>query len=427
MTTSTAVERTRLPVRLTIVVVLLGIAVFLNYVDRGNLSIAAPMLKDELHLSATQLGLLLSAFFWTYVCMQNVAGWLVDRFNVNWVMAGGFFLWSVATAATGAVHVLASLFLLRFLLGIGESVAFPGYSKIVALNIPEEHRGMANSVVCAGLLAGPGIGLLLGGSLMSRFGWRPFFLVLGLGSLLWLIPWIKFMPKAHPSTPASRSDMPSYAELLRLRSAWGTFTALFFSNYANYFLITWLPYYLVRDRGFSLVDMGRIGGVAYLLAAGNTVFCGWLSDHWIRAGGSPTRVRKTFTASGIALSGSFLLLASITGPHLCVVMVILGVASMGMCASNVYAITQRLAGPKAAGRWTGFQGFVGNMAGILSPAITGLVLQRTGHFTWAFVILFAFSMTGAACWLFFIGQVEPVAWKQKPGSGVVPEALEAVS
>src|SRR5579859_6143946 len=112
---------------LVAVLVLLGIATFINYVDRGNLSIAAPMLKDELAISASQLGLLLSAFFWTYACLQPLAGWLVDRYNVNWVFAGGFLLWSLATAATGAVHVFAALFALRLLLGVGESVAYPSY------------------------------------------------------------------------------------------------------------------------------------------------------------------------------------------------------------------------------------------------------------------------------------------------------------
>src|ERR1019366_2052920 len=145
MPTSTAPRRKAIPGPLLLVLFLLALSVFINYVDRGNLSIAAPMLKDELRISATQLGILLSAFFWTYACLQPLAGWLVDRVNVNWVIAGGFFLWSSATAATGLVRTFSMLFALRLLLGIGESVAYPSYSKIIALNFPEEHRGLANS------------------------------------------------------------------------------------------------------------------------------------------------------------------------------------------------------------------------------------------------------------------------------------------
>src|SRR5690349_3183062 len=122
MTSSTVRHPERLAGKLLAVLVLLGISVFINYIDRGNLSIAAPMLKDELQISPTQLGILLSAFFWTYACWQPLTGWLVDRANVNWVLGGGFFLSSGAAAATGLVRTFAMLFALRLLLGLGESV-----------------------------------------------------------------------------------------------------------------------------------------------------------------------------------------------------------------------------------------------------------------------------------------------------------------
>src|SRR6201993_4818589 len=134
MTASTVHHPERLTGKLLAVLVLLGVSVFINYIDRGNLSIAAPMLKDELQISPTQLGILLSAFFWTYACLQPITGWLVDRLNVNWVIAGGFLLWSAATAVTGMVHAFAALFLLRLIVGMGESVAYPSYSKIIALH-----------------------------------------------------------------------------------------------------------------------------------------------------------------------------------------------------------------------------------------------------------------------------------------------------
>jgi ACS family D-galactonate transporter-like MFS transporter len=238
-------HRKTIPGMLLAALVLLAISAFINYVDRGNLSVAAPMLKDELGISASQLGVLLSAFFWTYACLQPFAGWLVDRWNVNWVFASGFFLWSSATAATGLVHTFAALIILRLLLGVGESVAYPSYCKILALNFEEEHRGLANAAISAGQVLGPGFGLLFGGLLMARFGWRPFFVVLGVGSLFWLIPWVKWMPKTR-AAGSKRADAPSLSEFLRLRSAWGTSIGLFSSNYVNYFLITWLPFYLVR-------------------------------------------------------------------------------------------------------------------------------------------------------------------------------------
>jgi MFS transporter, ACS family, D-galactonate transporter len=419
MPTFTVPESKGLTGKLSAVLVLLGISVFINYVDRGNLSIAAPMLKDELRISATQLGILLSAFFWTYACLQPIAGWLVDRVNVNWVIAGGFFLWSAATAATGLAHTFSVLFALRLLLGIGESVAYPSYSKIIALNFPEEHRGLANSVISAGLLLGPGIGMLLGGTLMGMFGWRPFFLVLGLASLLWLVPWIKWMPKARASNTLSATGAPSLAEFLRLRSAWGSCVGLFSGNYVNYFLITWLPFYLVRERHFSMSNMARIGGLAYLLGACSSTFSGWRSDRWIMSGGTPTRVRKTFTGGGLILAGTFLGLSAATGPRTCLVMLVLGVISFGVTSSNVWAITQTLAGPQAAGRWTGFQNFIGNLAGVVAPALTGFVVGRTGHFYWAFAILLAVTIMGTLSWVFLVGPVEQVVWHKKPQAAAV--------
>jgi ACS family D-galactonate transporter-like MFS transporter len=414
MATPTVLSRNKLSGALSLVLALLALSVFINYIDRGNLSIAAPMLKDELHLTASQLGILLSAFFWTYACLQPFAGWIVDRWNVNWVFAAGFFIWSAATATTGIVHVFAVLLILRLLLGVGESVAFPSYSKIIALNFPEEHRGIANAMVSTGIVLGPGFGMLFGGLLMARSGWRPFFLVLGLASMLWLIPWVKWMPKKHMAVAASGPAAPGLMEFLRLRSAWGTCIGLFADNYMNYFLITWLPFYLVRERHFSMDSMAKIGGGAYLLGACFAVLSGWVSDRWIASGASPTVVRKTFTGGGIACSGVLVGLAVVSGPIYCVAALILGVVFFGVCISNQWAITQTLAGPQAAGRWTGFQNFIGNLSGVVAPALTGFVLDRTGHFYLAFAITTAVALIGMASWVLVVGRVEQVKW----GGGV---------
>jgi ACS family D-galactonate transporter-like MFS transporter len=192
------------------VMVLLAICVLINYVDRGNLSIAAPMLKSELHLSASQLGILFAAFFTSYTAMQFVVGRLVDQFNVNRVLAAGFLIWSLATAATGLVRGFALLLSMRLILGIGESVAVPASSKILARYLPEHHRGFASGVVMSALRCGNAVGTFGAGFLMAKFGWRPMFIAIGLVSLLWLPAWAKFMPRdshvigqsgAHP--PAS--------------------------------------------------------------------------------------------------------------------------------------------------------------------------------------------------------------------------------
>jgi len=410
---------------LSIVLGLMVVSVFLNYIDRGNLSIAAPMIKDELRISATQLGMLLSAFFWTYAASLIVAGWLVDRFNPNWVLAIGFFLWSAATGVTGMLHGFVWLFAVRLVLGIGESVAYPAYSRILAQHFPFSHRGFANAVISSGLACGPAFGMLAGGSLMSRFGWRPYFVVLGSFSLLWLLPWFRWMPRGPGLAQIQYfGPAPRMIEILRQRSAWGTFAALFCLNYKLYFLITWLPFYLVRERHFSMGSMAKIGGVIYIGQALSAALCGRISDRWIASGSTQTRVRKTFLVAGMLGAGIFLCASVFASSTLCVVFLILVGVSFGMSSANVAVVTQTLAGPRASGRWTGLQYSLGNLSGVVAPALTGYTVDHTGHFFWAFCIAAAFCVASALCWAYWVGQVEPVEWKRQSSAFTEPVAVE---
>ena len=415
-------DTSRLTPAFSRVLVLLFLSVFINYIDRSNLSIAAPLIKDELHISASQLGILLSAFFWTYSCSQLLSGWLVDRFDVKWVFAGGFFLWSTATAVTGFVHGLALLLVARVVLGIGESVAYPGYSKIVRIHCPEHRRGFANAVIAAGLALGPSFGMLFGGTIVGRFGWRPFFVVLGLASLPWLLFWLRWMPSTDTSGITKSNSGPGMWEILQQRSAWGTCLGLFCGNYYLYFMVTWLPFYLVRERQFSMAGMAKTGGAVFLLSALSASLCGWLSDRWIAAGCSHSRVLKNFMAVSLAGVGVFLLAAVLSPGNAGIAFLMLAGIAFGLGSSNIWAITQRLAGREAVGRWCGIQLFVGNSAGVVAPAVTGFLLDRTGHFYWPFLIVSMFLWAGALCWLFVVGPVEPVEWE--PSTAAI--AAEAV-
>jgi MFS family permease len=397
---------------MNVVLFLLGLSVFINYIDRANLSVAAPLLKDELGLSSAQLGLLLSAFFWTYASMQLVAGWLVDRFEVKLVLAVGFLLWSLATAVTGVLHTFFALLVIRVVLGIGESVAYPSYAKIFANHFVESQRGVANSIIGAGQSLGPALGILFGGTLVARFGWRPFFIVLGLASLLWLLPWLRWMPHTTTTGALDMKQGPGLAEIVRHRSSWGTWIGHFCSNYFLYFLLTWLPFYVVRERNFSVDAMSKIGGATFLLAAISAPVCGWLSDRWISKGARATRVRKTFMGIGMTCNGLFLVGCAAAPDLLMVALLLLAGASFGLVSSNLNAITQTLAGPHAVGRWMGTQNFVANLAGAVAPALTGFLVGRTGHFYWPFLIASVIAWVGALNWVFVVGPVEPVVWRQ---------------
>jgi len=399
---------------MSIVLALLALSVFINYIDRGNLPIAAPLLKDELGISASQLGILFSSFFWTYSLFLVVSGWLVDRLNVSWVMAIGFFLWSAATAVTGFLHGFTTLLVVRLVLGIGESVAYPAYSKILAKYFPASQRASANSIIASGLACGPAFGMLLGGVLMSRFGWRSVFVVLGSVTLVWLLPWFRWMPRG----PGIAADIqpgcaPTTLEILKQRSAWGTFMGHFCSAYSLYFLIAWLPFYLVRERHFSMDTMAKIGGAVFLTQALSSTVCGRTADRWIAAGATRTRVHMTFMIAGLFGTGGCLLASSLVGPTLSVGMLLLVGASVGSTSASIWPISQTLAGPRASGRWTGLQCAFANISGALASAVTGFILDRTGHFFWAFAVAAALCITGVLSWLLLVCPVHPVIWGRR--------------
>lgn len=397
--------------------ILLLVSVWINYIDRGNLSVAAPALTSELGLTPTQMGLLLSAFFWTYASSQVIAGWLVDRFKVVWVYGLGFLLWSVATCVTGLISGFPALFSLRLLLGLGESVAYPAYSRIIAANYAEDQRGVANSLIDAGSKAGPALGTLLGGLFMARFGWRVFFIAIGLASLAWLGPWFAWAPRERTAGPDAVQNTPGIGEILRKRSAWGTFLGLFCANYTWYFLITWLPSYLVKERHLSMSRMALLGSLPFWSIAAGSLLGGWASDRWISRGATPNRVRKTFAVTGLLMVTLILPAAIVPDLRLSTALLVIACFCFGFFTSNLWAITQTLAGSAAAGKWTGMQNGVGNLAGVVAPWLTGFIVHKTGEFLLAFVAAAAVSVIGAMMFLFVVGRVTPVAWSRAQAAG----------
>jgi ACS family D-galactonate transporter-like MFS transporter len=394
---------------------LLAIAVLINYVDRGNLSIAAPLVKEELHLSAFRLGLLFSAFFYTYTAFIFVSGWLVDRFNVNLVLAGGFLVWSLATAATGLARSFAVLFAFRLLLGIGESVAFPSISKILARHVCEVHRGFANGLVSCGMNAGPAVGTLGAGFLIVAFGWRYVFLGIGLISLLWIPAWLKWMPR----TPVARSETataPSTGvlEIVLQRSFWGTTLGHFCGNYALYFMITWLPIYLKEERHLSMQQTVEVASLYYAVVSLVALGTGWLTDSFIRRGSGRTVVRKSAMACGLLLVAFALTACAFAGPHTYLLALFIGASGGGIAGSGVFVFPQILAGPAVAGRWVGLQNGFANFSGVIGPALTGFLVGKTGNYVSALVVTALVSVAGALCYTLVVAELEPVQWTAAP-------------
>jgi MFS transporter, ACS family, D-galactonate transporter len=403
------------------VVLLLVLSAIINYVDRSNLSITAPDIQRQFALSPIQIGTLLSAFFWTYALLQlaGIAGWVSDRFPVGWVMLGGYVLWSSATMLTGLVTGFTSLFLARLLLGVGESVAYPCYSRIFA-ELPQQHRGRANAFIDAGTKLGPAAGTFLGGLLLVHFGWRMLFIALGAGGLIWILPWVRLMPQPERrQSVLARDDLPSISRMLRVRSAWGAFLGHFCGNYFLYFLLAWLPIYLVQEEKMQVGPMSRLASAVFLLIACSTVVTGWISDRLIAGGASATRVRLSIVSGGLAVASSLLLLAFVHGNiALSIGIMIVACVGYGAFASNHWAISQTLAGPAMAGRWSSLQNGVANLAGVAAPWIAGAVVQVSGSSRVAFLITGLIAIVGALAWALLVRRVEPVRWDALESAGM---------
>ncbi|QDT04808.1 putative galactarate transporter [Rubripirellula lacrimiformis] len=400
-----------------VLLVLLVTSILVNYIDRGALSVAIGDIETEFSLTPSQKGLLLSVFFWTYALMQLPAGWLVDRYDVKWVYAGGFLIWTIATALTGFVGGFVSLIAVRLLLGLGESAAYPAISRLVVENYREEQRGTVNSLIDAGTKIGPAFSILVGGLLVDQFGWRALFITLGIGSLVWLVPWIKMIPSRSPQDHAAGAQpagRPRIRQVAMNRSVWGSSLGMFSLGYVWYFLLTWLPSYLMDVHGLNLKETAVLAALPFLAMAMSSVFWGWAADRLIRSGRSPTLARKSIALCGLGIAAVLLVAATkVVSASMCIALLAASCAALGMFTANVWAMTQTMAGP-AAGSWTGIQNCVGNMGGVLSPLVAGWSVEQTGSYQTAFYCAAGVVMLGIVAYLFLVGPIQEIKWQENP-------------
>lgn len=385
--------------------VLLSAMVLLNYVDRGALGIAAPKLKEELALDATSFGLAVSAFSWIYAPAQFAVGWLSSRVCIYRLVAVGLFIWAAATTLTGFTTGLAMLVALRVLLGIGEGVAFPAVSAIIARHVPNERRGLANSVVNSSLAFGPAVGTLAGGLILASFGWRPVFLVFGLVTFLWLVPWV-LMSKPHWATAGPAAERVTMGDVMREPTSWIMGVAHFFNTYGFYFVLAWLPLYLVKERGFSIIEMTELLTAVYLLQGVAALGVGWLSDR-LCVGRDEGKVRRTFMGVSIGMVAMAIIGMGFADSNTELVgwLLFSGLAfSPG--GSQAYSIAQIYAGKRASGPFVGVMNGIGNLSGIVGPIITGLLVDNFGYQT-AFLAAAAIPAVGAIVWGLLLPPIRP--------------------
>jgi MFS family permease len=390
-------------------VFLLGTAIFFNYVDRGAIGVAAPVMKSDLGLSAAAYGVAFSAFFWVYAPVQLFTGWLCDRFSVYKLLAAGILLWAGSTFLIGFVGGFLSLLVLRIILGVGESISFPGSSKVIARHVPVERRGVANAALAMGIALGPAVGTLAGGLIVASWGWRVMFWIFGAVTLAWLFPWRQTV---RTLTTTGHPDQVAPVPVSALTSHWGLWSMSIvhaLGNYCFYFLLAWLPLFLTKARGFTIPEMTLLATLGYGVQGACAYVFGHFSDWWTRSGRSEAACRRGMMVASQSLAAFAILgLAFAHSAAAIAILLCLAGAASAALSLNLYAVAQIFAGPRAAGTWIGVQNSIGNLSGIFGPIVTGILVDRAGYES-AFYVTAAVAAVGALWWAWGVPRIAEVS------------------
>jgi MFS transporter, ACS family, D-galactonate transporter len=397
------------------IVGLLFVASLINYLDRFTISVSLPLISHDLHIGPTDKGLLLSAFFCSYALMQVPIGVCADRFNLRWLYASAFALWSFAQGIAGAAKTLFVLVLTRVLLGVGESIYLPGGTKIVTLLFPPEKSGLPAGLFDFGTRCGMALGGLIIPLLLIRFGWRMSFVLIGAAASLWLIPWFAVFPadirKVGIRQPPiiDRAKLPAPQSMLRQlilnRDLLGICLGFFCFDYYWYLLVTWLPDYLVTVRRLTVLRAGLYSAVPFLVFGVSEPIGGWIADRLIHFGWDETRTRKGILTIAF-LTGLLLIPAAHARTASAALILVIGASFVGLATGNLIVILQCCAPSEKVGLWTGIENFFGNVAGVLAPLITGIMISRTGSYSPGFELAAFVLLAGLASYWLIVGRLE---------------------
>jgi ACS family D-galactonate transporter-like MFS transporter len=392
---------------------LLCLGVMIAYFDRVNLSVAMAdstseqSLKNFLRLTDSDRGALNSAFFWSYAVLQIPAGWVVDRYGVKFPFALGLFFWSLTSAGTALVGSVRQLFAVRMLLGIGESITTPAGMRWIRFHCSENQRGLAVGLYMAAAKVGPGIGAPLAAWLLALYSWRMMFVVLGLGGLLWLLPWMKLVKDDDRQIEAAQvkkspGQQVPFAKVIASPVIWGTVIGTFCYQYFVYFCMTWMPAYFVEARNLSLNSMGLYTMFSFTGMAVVATLAGWAADRMIARGGNPVRIRKGFTIAGFLVASTELIGALSDSSSVALFFAVFSLSGLGLMTANYWALTQTLIPGAAVGRIVGIQNCAANLPGIVAPLLTGWLKQATGSYEAPMQAIWVFLLAGVAAYVFLV-------------------------
>ncbi|MDA8495119.1 MFS transporter [Kluyvera georgiana] len=410
------------------ILALLAVGTMINYLDRTVLGIAAPQLTQELGISAAVMGIVFSAFAWTYALAQIPGGMFLDRFGnkVTYFLALSF--WSLFTLFHGFAVGLKTLLLCRFGLGVSEAPCFPVNSRVVSAWFPQHERAKATAVYTVGEYLGLACFAPLLFWIMDGFGWRTLFITVGVVGLLFALVWWRHYREPHEDRRLSQQECeyitagggmttgaeqrkafswPLVRQLLRKRQIIGASIGQFAGNTVLVFFLTWFPTYLTTERHMPWLKVGFFAILPFLAAAGGVMFGGWVSDKLLKATGSANLGRKLPIIAGLLMASCIISANWLTSDTAVILVMSFAFFGQGMVGLGWTLISDMA--PKGLGGLTGgLFNFCANLAGILTPLVIGFIVAAFGSFFYALVYIGGAALLGVVAYLFILGDVKRI-------------------
>jgi len=406
--------------------------VVINYMDRSNISVAAPMITEEFHLSTVQLGYIFSAFGWTYALLQIPGGILTDRFGPRIIYTFSLILWSLVTVAQGFAKGFVSLFGLRMAIGVFEAPAYPTNNRIVTSWFPDNERASAIGIYTSGQFIGLAFLAPVLTGLEHYAGWKGLFIITGIVGILWGTTWYFFYRDPAKSSRVNEAELKyieeggglidrknasdktkpqpfqwsDLKEVFSHKKLWGIYLGQFAVGSTLWFFLTWFPTYLIKYRHIDFIQSGFLASLPFLSAFVGILLAGFLSDYMIKKGASMSVARKTPIVTGLLLSMAIIGANYVSSPALIILFMCIAFFGNGF-ASITWVFVSTLAPKHLVGLTGGVFNFIGGLAGIIVPAAIGYLVSDS-NFTPAIILIGILGALGAMSYIFLVGKVERV-------------------
>jgi ACS family D-galactonate transporter-like MFS transporter len=413
------------------ILALLAVGTMINYLDRSVAGIAAPSMSHELGLNPALMGVIFSAFSWTYTASQIPGGVMLDRVGTRWTYFFALTLWSLFTGLQGLATGFVSLLIMRLLIGIAEAPCFPTNSRVVAIWFPQSERARATGIYTFAEYVGLAFLSPLLFWLEQRYGWRALFGIVGTVGIVFGGIWLMRFHEPHQSKSANRAELDYIKDgggvvdgsqkathfrwsdigaLLKRRSMLGICLGQFACNSTNVFFLTWFPTYLVTERHMPWLKVGLIAVLPFIAASVGTLAGGWVSDAMLRRGISLNWSRKLPVNVGLLAASSIVLANYVESTAAVIAILCVAYFAQGMSAL-AWMIVSDIAPKGLLGLSGGIFNLFANAAGIVTPLVIGLIVNATGSFVYALAFISAVTLVGALSYLFVVGDIKRIEFQ----------------